>query len=305
MALKFSTGVVNNIATGMGWSEIMNNSTIKVFSGTQPTSADNESASTLLCQFTTSGGTLTAPVRANCRVAFTGGTLAPADSIIMTVGGTAIGTVTGLTGAAATTAAAALANAINSTYTYPDYYAVTAGTAIGDITYGAIANAAAEVFVIAAKNSGTTCNALSANLTVSTPANAAYAINGASANTATTFANAAHGGGGTSANGTGVVAANALQMTYPANLGVISKSGTWSDANADAGGTAGWFRMLCTPNYDSGTTNLANTGAAAAQIMRIDGTVGTSGSDMIISSATIVANAAQTVNQFDFTVPSS
>jgi len=306
MSLKFTKGVVNNIASGIGWGDVVKNSVIDVYTGSQPANAEDAASGTKLARFTTSSGTLTAETRACCRVVFTGGTLAAGDSVTMTVAGITIGSFTGISGGAVTVAAPALANAINTTWSFPDFYAVPAGTTVGGIRYGEVANAANEVFVIAPKNSGTAINALSANLTVSTPANAAFAINGASANSATAFANATHGGNGTSANGLGVASANALTMTYPANAGLISKSGVWS-SNASANGTAAWFRMLCTPNYDDGTTNLSanNTSYDTKLIMRIDGTVGTSGADMLISSTTITANTTQTINQFDLTVPSS
>jgi len=303
MALKFSKGVVNAVASGIGWGDVIKNSVIDVYSGSQPANADDAATGTKLCRFTVSSGALTAEIRANCRVVFTGGTLAPADTIAATVGGVTIGTATGITGTAATLAAPALATAINNTWSFPDYMAVAAGTTVGGITYGAVANAANEVFILAPKNSAAVCNALSANLTVSTAANAAFAINGATANTATTFANAAHGGGGTSANGTGIAAANALTMTYPAVDGKISKSGTWS-ANASANGTAAYFRLLATPNFDDGTTNLSQASSSndTKLIMRIDGSVGTSGADMVISNTAITAAAVQTINQFDLTV---
>lgn len=301
MALTFSTGVANQIASGLGWGDVIKGGVIDVYSGTKPTSPNDAATGTLLCRFTTNSGTLTAETRAHCRVAFAGGTLAAGDTVSMQVGGMTIGSFTGVAGAANTVAAAALANAVNTTWSFPDYYAVAAGTTIGTIRYGETANVANEVFIIGPKNAGTQINALSANLTVSVAANAAYAVNGASANTATTFANAAHGGGGTSANGTGIASANGLTMTYPANVGLISKSGVWS-GNSTANGTAGYFRLLGTPGCDAGTTNLLTTGNDARNVIRIDGTVGTSGSDMAISSTTITANTAQTINQFDITI---
>lgn len=300
MALKFSKAVTNAIASGMGWGDVIKNSVIDVYSGSQPANADDAATGTKLCRFTANSAALTAETRANCRVVFTGGTLAPADTIIATVNGVAIGTATGVTGSAAALAGPALTTAINNTWSFPDFQAVAAGTTVGGIRYGEVANAANEVFILGPKNAGTGINALSANLTVSTPANAAYAINGATANTATAFANATHGGGGTSANGLGVAAVNSLTMTYPANLGKISKNGTWS-ANASASGVASYFRLLATPNFDDGSTNLTAT-TDDMLVMRIDGSVGTSGADMTISNTTIAANATQTVNLFDLTI---
>lgn len=307
MALKFSPAVTNSIASGLGWGDVIKNSVIDVYSGSQPANAGDAATGTKLCRFTTSSGALTAEIRANCRIAFTGGTLAATDTVTVSVGGTPIGIATGVAGTAATLAAAAVASAVNNTWSFPDYKAVVAGTTVGGITYGAVANAANEVFILGPKNAGTTCNALlamvnTANATaVATQANAAFSINGHTANTTIAFANAAHGGGGTSTNGTGVAAANALTMTYPAVAGKISKSGTWS-ATASANGVATYFRILGNPNFDDGSTNLNANNTDATFIMRIDGSVGTSGADMLISNTTIAANAVQTVNQFDLTI---
>jgi len=61
-----------------------------------------------------------------------------------------------------------------------------------------------------------------------------------------------------------------------------AKSGTWSDASADASGTAAHFRV-----YDSGGTTC-----------HIQGTVGTSGTDMIVDSVSFTAGQTFTVNTF-------
>jgi hypothetical protein len=302
MALTLSTGFKNFTASGGGWGDAIKNGVIDIYTGTSPGAA-NAATGTKLVRITSTGA-LTAETRAYCRVAFATGTLAAGDTVTATVaagaGNVTIGTFTGISGTANTVAANALKAAINSSFSYPDYYAVSAGTTVGSIRYGEVANAATEVYIIAPKNSGASLNTLSANLTVSTPANAAYAINGATANTATTFSNATSGGGGTSANGLGITAANGVSMTYPANVGLISKSGTWS-GTALANGDAAYFRILCTPNYDDGTTNL-NANDDAMLILRVDGTIGTSGADMTITNATLSANTAQTINQFDLTV---
>lgn len=307
MALKFSQGVVNALAQGMGWGEILKNSVCVVYSGSQPASPElGATAGTELVRFTTNSGTLTAETRACCRIALGTGTMVAGDTVKLTLGdaNNTMCTWTGYAGAA-NVGASSFANAVNSSWSFPDLQAVVAGTTVGPITYGASANAANEVFIIGPKNAANWINTLPANLTVSTAANCAFTINGAAANTATTFANATNGGGGNSANGLGVAAANGLALTYPANAGMVAKTGTWS-GNATANGTAGWFRILCTPNYDAnGTTNLNSTGTDATFIMRIDGTIGTSGADMIVSSANITANVAQTVTSFALTVPSS
>ena len=70
-----------------------------------------------------------------------------------------------------------------------------------------------------------------------------------------------------------------------ASGGSKSKSGTWEDLSADATGTAGHFRV-----YDSGVTTC-----------HMQGTVGTSGTDMIVNSTSFTAGQSFTVNTFTLT----
>ena len=69
-----------------------------------------------------------------------------------------------------------------------------------------------------------------------------------------------------------------------ASGGVKSKSGTWSDASADASGTIGHFRLY----KSDGTTCIAQ------------GTAGTSG-DLTTDAATTTAGQTVNVTQFDLT----
>jgi hypothetical protein len=70
-----------------------------------------------------------------------------------------------------------------------------------------------------------------------------------------------------------------------ASGGAKAKSGTWSDASADATGTAAHFRI-----HDSTATTC-----------HIQGTVGTSGTDMIVDSTAFTATQSFTVNTFSIT----
>ena len=70
-----------------------------------------------------------------------------------------------------------------------------------------------------------------------------------------------------------------------ASGGVKGKSGTWSDASADAGGTAAHFRLYAS----DGTTCHAQ------------GTVGTSATDMIVDNTSFSAGQSFTITQFDIT----
>jgi hypothetical protein len=70
-----------------------------------------------------------------------------------------------------------------------------------------------------------------------------------------------------------------------ASSGSKAKSGTWEDLSADNTGTAGHFRV-----YDSG-----------ASTCHIQGTVGTSGTDMTVNSTSFTAGQSVTVNSFTLT----
>lgn len=70
-----------------------------------------------------------------------------------------------------------------------------------------------------------------------------------------------------------------------ASGGAKAKSGTWEDTSADASGTAAHFRIYAS----DGTT------------CHIQGTVGTSGTDMIVDSVSFTAGQSFTVNTFTIT----
>lgn len=74
-----------------------------------------------------------------------------------------------------------------------------------------------------------------------------------------------------------------------ASSGSKSINGTWTDASADNTGTAGYFRV-----YNSQATKDNTT-------CFIQGTVGTSGTDMIVNSTSFVAGNSFTVNTFTLT----
>lgn len=73
----------------------------------------------------------------------------------------------------------------------------------------------------------------------------------------------------------------------------IAKAGTWQDASADATGTASWFRIK--RSGDAGTTNTTDK--------RLDGDVGTSGSDLNLDTVSIVATQPVTITGFTLSYP--
>lgn len=92
--------------------------------------------------------------------------------------------------------------------------------------------------------------------------------------------------------GTGTVVATINLPTdwmAAASGGSKSIAGTWTDASADATGTAGYFRV-----YNSQATKDNTT-------CFMQGTVGTSGADMIVNSTSFVAGNSFTVNTFTLT----
>lgn len=70
-----------------------------------------------------------------------------------------------------------------------------------------------------------------------------------------------------------------------ASGGAKAKSGTWEDTSADASGTAAHFRIYAS----DGTTQ------------HIQGTVGTSGTDMIVDSVSFTAGQSFSVTSFTLT----
>ena len=77
--------------------------------------------------------------------------------------------------------------------------------------------------------------------------------------------------------------------------GVLSKdANVWSGV-ASATGTATYFRLVV--NTD--------TGVLSTTEIRLQGTIGTSGADLNMSSVAIVSAATQTVDTFDLTMPAS
>lgn len=77
--------------------------------------------------------------------------------------------------------------------------------------------------------------------------------------------------------------------------GVLSKNtDIWSGV-AGATGTATYFRLVV--NTD--------TGVLSTTEIRMQGTIGTSGADLNMSSVSIVSGATQTIDTFDLTMPAS
>ena len=88
--------------------------------------------------------------------------------------------------------------------------------------------------------------------------------------------------------------ANGLEFGAAAS-GAISKAvaETWQDVGI-AAGTAGWFRFCANPT---------DAGGASTSLPRIDGSIGTSGADLNMSSTSIVVGSTYTIDTFTLTMP--
>jgi hypothetical protein len=87
---------------------------------------------------------------------------------------------------------------------------------------------------------------------------------------------------------------NGLEFENDPLSGEIEKnSEIWSGIGL-ANGTAGWFRFYANPT-DAGT--------ASTTLARIDGSVGTAGSDLVLASTAIVTGRTITIDSFKITLP--
>lgn len=77
--------------------------------------------------------------------------------------------------------------------------------------------------------------------------------------------------------------------------GAIAKAAaeTWQGV-ATASGTAGWFRLCA---------NATDAGAESLTLPRIDGSIGTSGADLNLSSTSITSGQTYTIDTFSLTLP--
>ncbi len=87
--------------------------------------------------------------------------------------------------------------------------------------------------------------------------------------------------------------ANGLEFQVSASGEIEKNSDTWSGVGLYAA-TAGWFRFYA---------NAADAGGASTTLPRFDGTVGTSGADLNMSSTSITVASTYTIDSFKLTLP--
>lgn len=203
MALRLSKGLRNFLLQHGSLKQALQNGEIEVYSGAQPTTADDAVQGTLLCRYTTGGNARTAEVLATGTVTLTGGAAGSINSItvnginIIPQGAVAFNSSLNQT-------AADLAAAINEGLSSPEYRATASG---------------AVVTISALPGSGAGPNG--------------FVVTGSLTTLTATYGNLA--GGVTAANGLRLGSASAGTISKVAG-------DTWS-GTAAATGTAGWFRF--------------------------------------------------------------
>lgn len=104
----------------------------------------------------------------------------------------------------------------------------------------------------------------------------------------------------------GLTATAGIEFDAPVD-NVLAKAvaEVWSGA-AIATGTAGYFRFFeLVTDAATSLTQGAKDDTVSKDNSRIDGSIGTSGADLNISSTSITSGALQTVASFDITLPQS
>lgn len=266
MTIRYSSALRNFLNEGGCIKQALANGELRLYSGTQPASADTAPSGTLLATITVASGARTKEVRATGSFTISG-TSGSIDTV--TVNSIDIlGGAVANTGTAAGTATA-VAAAINNN---PKNFMFVASS-----------DGSTGVVTLTAKPGlGTLCNG--------------WAVSGTA--TTSSLGSLVNIGSGVA----GVNAANGLRFgDSSAGALVKDSSQVWSGvglAGAGAGTAAGWFRFVGSVN-DPDTTDSAET------YIRLDGSVASSGADLNMSNTTVVQSATQTVNTFTLTMPAS
>lgn len=253
MALRYSTALRNFLVQHGSQKMAFQGGCLKVYTGTQPATADDAVAGTLLVTYTSAGAAHTREVLATGTVTLTGGASGSVDTVtvnsvnIIPQGAVAYNT-------SLTQTATDLADAINKGLSSPEYRASSSG-AVVTITAIQGTGAGANGFVVTATL--TTVTATYGNM-----AGGVTAVNGLK------FGNAAGG------------------------VLVKDPTQTWS-GTAGATGTAGWFRFegsVTDPgSTDSAAVYIRQDGSCATSgaQMNMSSTSITSGAVQTLSSGSI------------------
>jgi len=221
MAQRKSTGLVNFIADSGSARNALGNSKIYIYTGTQPTTADDPVTGTLLVTLTNGGGTYTPESLPQWKFTLSGS--AGSVNSIKIGGVECLSAPVTYTASLNDTAAAVAAN-ITNFFSIPDYRATASG---------------ASVTITGPVGSGANLNDLSVIVDTTTLV-VTYDDTGA---TGAVFA-------------AGVTCVNGCNFKFPATTGVLTKETTdWSGVAA-ATGSAGWFRIEADAADTKGTSTI-------------------------------------------------
>ena len=270
MAVVLSTGLKNKWLGKHGGGHLLNllkDGSARIYSGAQPASADLVESGTLLLEITSASGAFTASTASDVELTFAG---AAGSVDTIKVGGFAENLLSAAVpfNATLTQTAIDVAANINANANALGITAVAGTPAVADVMLyiPAWMGALGDGLTIAV-----TCTTMTVDID-----NAASP----SVSEAGVFAG-------------GVTAVNGINFTMPAAAGVLTKDAaeTWSDAGI-ATGVAGYLRF-----YDS----KQETGASTTAV-RLDMSVGTVGTDAIMTSTTVTIAVTSTVTSATLTL---
>lgn len=264
MTFKVSTALRNALTESQPLKLAMSNCVLKVYTGTQPSDANQAPTGTLLCTYSDASGALTREVLAKGTVALTGGASGSVDTLTVNsleIMGSATSFNTSLTQTAADICTKINNNPKNQLFT-------------------AANNASATITITAKPGMGTLPNGWVVASTVTT----------------ITKTDTNMGAGGAAVAGVSPV--NCLQWGDAA-AGVLSKlsTQTWSGVAGNTG-TAGWFR------FEASVTDAGALDSSEA-VLRMDGSVGTSGTELILPSTSFASSTTYSIDTFTVTLPTS
>lgn len=256
MPLRFSDGLRNFLARHGSLAQALQGGSIRIFTGSQPASANDAQTGTLLVVLTKGAAALTHESLPAATITLTGGTSGSVDTV--TLDGYNLLPAPVPYNSSLTQTAADVAAAINRTFRGIGVMAVSSG---------------ASFTVFAPRGSGTAFGGKTLAVT---------------ATSITTDSPQTMSAGTSGANGLSFdVASGGVLAKHPSEV--------WAGV-AVATGTAGWFRFI-----GAG----ADGGGSDPNAIRLDGSVGTSGANLNMTSTSIAAGATQTVNTWQFTFPAS
>ena len=263
MALRFSSGMVQKLMQNKGLKEALLEGCVRVYSGSQPATADAAPTGTLLLTVSKASATYTEGAHSTAQVnslTITDASVADSDTYTITI------------------------TPSPSEYSAQAFSFVTDASATANELAQGLCDVINEEsrYVVATHNEGGATNIM--YITASYPGQGFAAIT-LTTNPGTAIATAA-----VVTN----VRVNGLQFGL-STAGVLAKEAdlVWSGAVA-ATGTAGWFRFQA---------NAVDDNSLSTTLIRMDGACGTSNSDMNLSSVNLVAATTVTVDTFSITQP--